>query len=429
MVGAAVVVLCGLSLMTYTPAGAAPPTGPLTSPAGVASVDDGEAAGFARQRGIGLAEARQRLSWQAVAPDLSEAVARDLGTRSGGVWVDVHDGDRVKVGVVGGPDPGTAEIVRRAADAVGLATDGYDLVGVRHPLATIEADNDWLGVEIARVNEGASATLAAGLRPDRNAVELQAPRTGTLTAAQQALVAEARNRLGEKLLVGSYEGRPEPRSCGLVYCNTPLRGGVRISVSGLGSCTSGFAAKSKVDDKRYLLTAGHCGEASGTTANWTTKTYGGSAINYIIGPVWHWQWHGGGDMGIIRVNNATWWDPTAWVFVTDGPDTTRDETYHISSDNVSVLGMRICTTGSFYGNSDCGFVTQLGMTVTYGGVTVKKLGRASFCGVQGDSGSPMYALHVGYGLQVSGFSECDSLYQGIRSAELALNVNVLHGNS
>jgi hypothetical protein len=421
----AVVALCGLTLAIPAPVSAAPPA----SVAGLASVDDEEAAGFARQRGIPLDEARRRLGWQATAPDLSEVVARDLGPRSGGVWVDVDDGDRVKVGVVGGADPETVDIVRRAADAVGLATDGYDLVGVRHPLAVIEADNDWLGTELGRVNEGASATLAAGLRPDLNAVELQTPREGTLTTAQQALVAEATKRLGDRLVVGSYGGRPEPRSCGLVYCDKPLRGGVPISVSGLGTCTAGFTAKSKVDDKRYLFTAGHCGEASGTTANWTTKTYGGSAINYIIGPVWHWEWNSGGDMGIIRINNVTWWNPKPWVFVTDGPDSNRDETYHISSDNLSVLGMRICTTGAKYGRTDCGFVTQIGVTVTYGGVTVKHLGRGSFCGVQGDSGSPMYALHVAYGLQVSGFSECDSLYQSIRIAEQKLNVNVLHGTS
>ncbi|WP_267888063.1 hypothetical protein [Sorangium cellulosum] len=38
----------------------------------------------------------------------------------------------------------------------------------------------------------------------------------------------------------------------------------------------------------------------------------------------------------------------------------------------------------------------------------------------------MYAKHVACGLQVAGYSECDSLYQGIRAAETVLNVNVLH---
>ncbi|WP_162907009.1 hypothetical protein [Allorhizocola rhizosphaerae] len=91
--------------------------------------------------------------------------------------------------------------------------------------------------------------------------------------------------------------------------------------------------------------------------------------------------------------------------------------------------MRICTTGAFFGRSDCGYVLQLGVTATYGGVTVKNLGRGNFRGVGGDSGAPMYAKHTAYGLQVAGYSMCDSLYQGIRAAENKLNVDVLHASS
>jgi hypothetical protein len=420
---AAIVVLCGLSLVAHSPAGAAPPAGPAAAQAGRAAADDGEVAGFARQRGIPLAAARQRLSWQVVAPDLAERLADDLGPRYGGVWVDVQDGDRIKVAVVGGPDPQTTATVRRAAEAVGLA-GGYDLAGVRHPWKTIMADNDWLGTQIARVNADAAATLAAGLRTDLNAVELQTPRAGTLTGAQRALVTEAGDRLGDRLVLGSYEGRPATRACGYPYCDKPLRGGVRITNS--GGCTGGFVARSKVDDKLYQFTAGHCAFFGGVD-NWSTSFT--DLTDHVIGPVWHWKWHGGGDMAILRIDNVPGWNPKAWVTVTDGPDTTADATYHISSDQRSVLGMRICTTGASYGNSDCGFVTQLGLTATFDGVTTHQLGRASFCGTGGDSGSPMYSFHVAYGLQTAGFSECDSVYQGIRSAEAELNVNVLHSNS
>ncbi|MPZ27980.1 MAG: hypothetical protein GEV12_16620 [Micromonosporaceae bacterium] len=420
LAGATVVVLCGLSIIIHSPAGAVPPAGPTTTTP--ASADDWEVAGFARERGIPLAQARQRLGWQALAPDLTEALERDLAARSGGVWVDVHDGDRIKVGVAGGPDPETAAIVRRAADAVGL-TDGYDLVGVRHRLDTIEADNDWLGAELARVNADAPATLAAGIRTDRNAVELQLPEGGTLTPAQRALVADARQRLGERLLVGSYDGVIQADACAYPYCDKPLRGGVRITNS--GGCTGGFIARSKVDDKLYQFTAGHCASLGGTD-NWSTKFT--DLSNHVVGPVWHWKWHGGGDMAIMRINNVPGWNPKAWVNVTNGPDTTADSTYHISSDKLSVLGMRICITGASFGNSDCGFVTQLGVTATYGGVTVHNLGRGSYCRTGGDSGAPMYSLHTAYGLHVAG-SGCDGFYQSIRSAEVKLNVNVLHSNS
>jgi hypothetical protein len=420
--GAALAILAGLVLVAPAPAGAT------AGSTGLHYVDEDEAAGFARQRGISIEEATERLRWQGAAPDMSEAIARDLGSRSGGVWIDNHDGDRVKVGVVGEPDPQVVEAVRQAAETVGLPDTGYDLVPVRHPLTTLEADNHWLGFEIARVNDGAPATLTAGLRTDLNAVELSTPQVGTLTPAQRELVDLAQRRLGVRLVLGSYAGRLEARACGSAYCGKPLRGGVRITMDVIGEnpgCTAGFVARSKVDEKLYLFTAGHCGSVAGGLM-WQTQTYDGTGWDHDIGKTWHWYWGSQGDMAIVRIDAAFLWDPQPWVNVTSGPDTTENETYHIASDKTSVIGMRICTTGSYWGNSDCGFVTQVGMTGTYDGVTVHNLGRGSFCGTQGDSGAPMYAQHVAFGLQVAGFAPCDSVYQGIKAAETKLNVNVLH---
>jgi hypothetical protein len=409
----AAVAVCAGSLAAATPAVAS----------GTAAETDGESVAFARERGISVAEAQQRLGWQERAPELTERVEAVLGSRFGGVWIDVLNGDRVRVGVAGGVTADAAAAVRDTATSVGL-TDGYDVVNVRHSMAALAEAGAWLGGEIERVNTGAAATLTAGLRTDVNAVELQVPAEGPLTAAQRDLLAEATSALGDRLVVGSYRGRPTPRACSYPYCDPPLRGGIRINHPD-ASCTGAFIAKSKVDDKLYQVTAGHCAYQNYT--NWSTRFTDSSV--HVIGPVWTWWWYSGGDFAIVRINNVPGWNPKAWVNVTAGPDTTADSTYHISSDNYSVLGMRICTTGAFYGRSDCGYVTQLDVTATYGGVTVHHLGRASFCGTGGDSGSPMYAQHKAYGLQVAGYSECDSLYQGIKAAETTLNVNVLHASS
>lgn len=379
-----------------------------------------EVEGYARERGVSYAEAERLLDLQALAPELDDLLLRELGDRFGGVWIDVAGGDRILVGVTRGAGTDAAAVVRDVARKIGL-TEGYDIVPVRRSVAEIERVNDWLGAEIEKVNDGADATLTAGIRTDLNAVELQLPAEGRLTDAQRDLASTAKARLGDLLVVGSYAGRATARACTYPNCDAPLRGGIQITNSGTG-CTGGFIARSKVDSVLYQFTAGHC--AFLNFDNWSTRFTDGSS--HVVGPVWNWAWHKGGDMAILRINNVPGWNPKPWVYVTSGADTTTNTAYTIASDNKSVLGMRICTTGAFYGRSDCGRVTQLGVTATYGGVTVRNLGRGSFCGTGGDSGAPMYAKHVAYGLQVAGYSECDSLYQGIRAAETVLNVNVLH---
>lgn len=264
--------------------------------------------------------------------------------------------------------------------------------------------------------------------PRLNRVELQLPADGTLTSRQQALVAEAGSRLGGALLVATYQDRPASLACGYPWCDPPLRGGIRVTNSG-GGCTGGFIAKSKVDAKLYQFTAGHCANGGALVDNWSTLFT--DASSHVVGPVHHWYWWKEGDMAILRINNVPGWNPKAWVNVTSGPDTTADSTYHIGSDHTSVVGMRICSTGASFGRSDCGEVIHLGVTLTYDGVTVHQLGRSSSCGKKGDSGGPMYALHVAYGLIVAGpgGGGCGIYYQGIRAAETKMNVDVLHANS
>lgn len=407
----AIVVLCAVTLTEQAAAATVP--------------GDPEVASFARERGISAVAAAQRLGWQRSAPDLAARAAGDLGARFGGVWVDVSDGDRVKVGVVGGLDSQAYQIVRRAADGVGLG-DGYDVVAVRYSEAELKAHNAWIGAEIARVNQGSAFGLTAGLRTDLNAIEVQAPAGVKLTAAQSALLAEAAKRLGDRLVSSSYLGQPRAwAGCNYPYCDPPLRGGIKI-LGNLHPCTGGFIARSRVDEELYQFTAGHCADG-GDNDSWSTKFTNGS--EHVIGPLWHWKWASGGDMAIVQVSNVPGWDPAGWVQVTDGPDTTADSSYHISSDNYSVIGMRICSTGGYYGRSDCGYVTHLGVTVTYDGVTVHNLGRSTACGTPGDSGGPLYAYHVAYGILLGGYSECQSFYQGIRAAEDELNVDVIHALS
>ena len=394
----------------------------LAEPAGADDVPSEEAPAFARERGISLAEAEQRLAWQAVAPDLADRLETDLGDRFGGVWIDIRDGDRVKVGVTGEVDADSLAVITRAGDDVGLK-EGYDGVPVARSLALLTRDMDRLGEEIARVNDGATGGLAAGIRTDLNALQLDVP-DAALTPEQQSLVASMQRDLGPELIVQRATGTYHALSCSFPYCDPPLRGGVRITYPGT-SCTAAFTAKSKIDGFQYLITAGHC--AMDHYSNWSTKFADQSV--HIIGPVWHWEYNANGDAAILRITNEPGWNPQPRVQVTDGPETTANELYAIADDKSSIVGMRICATGAATGQSRCGHVTELGFTTDYDGPTVHHLGRASVCAQKGDSGAPMYAKHNAYGILVAGNANdgCDTLYQGIHGAENLLNVNVLHG--
>jgi hypothetical protein len=119
---------------------------------------------------------------------------------------------RVKVGIVGGDTALAARLIaRRQLTAV------TDLVPVRHSYAELQQAAAWLTTETARANPRPANGLVKGLTvwrlPDKNAVELDLPRGQRLTTAQQATVAAARRRLGDKLTFGTWSGQTRDLSC------------------------------------------------------------------------------------------------------------------------------------------------------------------------------------------------------------------------
>ncbi|MDH5327095.1 MAG: S1 family peptidase [Gammaproteobacteria bacterium] len=377
---------------------------------------------LASDRGISQSEALTRLNWQSELTTLNDWYSKELGADYAGVWVDTSDGDRIKIGVVNRGDA-----LRKASSSADKQKfpDSFDMVPVRFSIQELKEANDWISNEI--VGFGKDVALSVGLRTDTNTVELTLPSHRQMSEPENELVERAKALLGDKLSISYFGGVPETVGCFYPYCDPSLRGGNKIRTDSGKGCTNAFVARSKVDNKLYQFTAGHC--VVNTTESWYTKFsdlskhYIGPRHNYIFGPE--------GDMAILRINNVPGWNPENWVHVTAGPDTTVNEEYEINSEGSSFIGMRICTTGAVYGNSNCGEVTKLGVTVNYvtEGVIVKNLGQANYCAVKGDSGGPLYASHTAYGLisgGILGVSPCVSFYQGILGAESKMNVNVLH---
>ena len=384
---------------------------------------DAVTADIMSDRGISLDEAQRRAGWQRRSETLQSTASTALGKDFGGVWIGADD--RVKLGVASSASVSAAA---RSVELSGLQ-DGADVVSVQHPLATLATVNDWIGGRLAAVNKGEYWTLTSGLRTDLNAVEVELPASHALTRAQRSLVDQAKARFGNMLRVTTGRGHYEPTSCTYPYCDAPLRGGVRIyakSGSTTVGCTGGFVARSWSDQKLYLFTAGHC-VSGGFTGTWYTRTSSNTEV--AIGAVHNWVFgfngDQGGDMAIIAINSIAYWAPQAFVFVTASPLTARNELYPIRGTSTTGVGKRVCVTGAKYGHSDCGVVTAVDQTITYGGKTIRRLGRSNMCGVQGDSGGPVYSDGLARGLLVAG-TGCDQYFQSISLAEDYLRVDVAH---
>jgi streptogrisin C len=398
---------------------AVPPTNAATAtswdPAAVALADDWR---------VPIEEATARIDRQEAAAALADSARAAFGSRFGGAFLDQARGGVLVVGFV---DPVPAEELDQLADRHGLR--GKTVAArVEHSQDRLEAAVASLSPGLAEANRGAPVPLQLAMRLDLNAVELSQPSTALLTERQRQYVTEATARLGSLLAHVRSDAAPHVAACDFPNCDSPLRGGVNIH-----NCTAGFITQSKVDTKRYVLTAGHCVDSGGTK-----HTHVANGNEVAIGPVHNYTFGPGGDMGIIRILDTGYWKPKAWVYVTasnGGYPTTKNESYTISGTGYSsaLIGQYLCKTGKTSGTS-CGKVEAIGVTVNYSseGVTVHNLGRANIHICKGDSGGPLYVKHVAYGL-VSGLrfypgnNQCgDTLYyQGVKGAADAMNVVLL----
>jgi len=219
--------LLAVMLASQADAGGATETGAADPPPYLADAADPAVTTLASDLGISIREAQRRLGWQEPAIKLAGELERALGGRYGDLWFDPADGGRVKVGIVGGDTALAARLIARRK-----LTSVTDLVPVRHSYAELKQAAAWLTAETARVNPAAGKGLSVWRLPNKNAVELDLPRGQRLTTAQQATVAAARRRLGDKLTFGIWSGQTRDLSCawggGEFDCDPPLRGGVMM---------------------------------------------------------------------------------------------------------------------------------------------------------------------------------------------------------
>lgn len=428
-------VIAVLSAMTG-PAGATPTGQPAGGyPPYLADVADPAVTTLAADLNIPIAEAQGRIGWQEPAAQLEQELQQSLGEQFGGLWIDEQGSGRVKIGIVDGAPTLATTQARRAVDRwrLGAVTD---FVPVQVSYAQLQRDSVWLAEQTTRANRAGRPELGLELQVQHNRVVLLAPEQAVLSTTQDEVVAAAQKRLGGRLVVEGWLGYIDRQACawrsGSFNCDRPLRGGVRTSYvrsvppfDTIPACSTAFNARSRTNDKWYVLTAGHC-----RPKDWNMYAYQPrTGIQHLIGNVHATEEERGADpegtddYAIIRIDNVPGWDPRPWVYVHGSDDTTQDPDYRIRGTSTTPDGTRVCLSGSSTG-TDCG--PKRGLFGGPGGLAV-----AAYCSDGGDSGGAVYSNRLARGLHIGVLrSDCQSaVYQGVREAAGELNVYVVTTNN
>jgi streptogrisin B len=173
-------------------------------------------------------------------------------------------------------------------------------------------------------------------------------------------------------------------------------------------CSLGFNVRDNAGSY-FFLTAGHCGEVASTWyANSSHTTRLGSNVGYSFP---------GNDYALVRYTTSTTPTPSGSVG-------SQDITAAANPPVNQVVYRKGSTTGIHSGR-----VTALNQTVNYGGGDiVSGLIRTTVCAEPGDSGGPLYAGTVAYGLTSGGSGNCSSggttFFQPVVEALNAYGVNV-----
>jgi streptogrisin D len=279
------------------------------------------------------------------------ALVEQLGDRSAGSYLD--ESGALVVGVT---DAASAAKVR-AAGAVPrmVARSGAQLAAAQG--------------ELARTATVPGTAWAVDPVTNQVLVSIDESVTGSALATVKAAVA----RLGDTVRVEQVAG----------VFSTRAVGGDAI-YSGQYRCSLGFNVRG--GSTYYFLTAGHCG-------NIGTTWYSNSARTAVLGTRTGSSFPGN-DYAIIR-------------YTTSGTPSGTVGSQDITSSGTPAVNQTVTRRGSTTGTRS-GRVTALNATVNYAEGTVTGLIRTTVCAEGGDSGGPLYAGTVAYGLTSGGSGNCTS---------------------
>jgi len=361
VIGATSALAAGLAVAAPASAPAAENRGPapvnaVDAPAGVAAANDD------------LRDARS-----------ARHTARELGSRSVGVWFD-QARDRMVVDVT---------TRRAAATARSTGKQDYAVRVVDHSRAELTRVTDRLADRL----EAPGTAWAVDHAENQVVVSLDA----TVSDRVRARVERLTRRFGDAVRIERISGSLEPT----------VTGGEAIYGGG-GRCSLGFNVHR--GGTYYFLTAGHC-------TNIGSAWYANSAQTQLLGQRAGTSFPGN-DYGIVRYSTSP---GAGYVYLYNG--SYRD----ITGAGNAYVGQYVIRSGSTTGAYG-GYVQALNATVNYAEGRVYGLIQTNVCAEPGDSGGALIAGNTALGLTSGGSGDCSTggttFFQPVTEALNAYGVSV-----
>ncbi|MER6026653.1 S1 family peptidase [Streptomyces sp. NPDC001851] len=272
------------------------------------------------------------------------------------------------------PQRGTARRTRLIAVATGL------LAAAAFAAPTANASDDGHTFSAAQLSKVDDSVLKADVPGTAWAVDSKTDRVVVTvdSTVSQAGIARIKRQAGAD--AGALTIKRTPGKFSKL-----ISGGDAI-YGGSYRCSLGFNVHS--GSTYYFLTAGHCGQVASTWySNSSHSTVLGTNVGYSFP---------GNDFALVRYTNSSVSHPSS----VGSQSITRAATPSVGT----TVYRRGSTTGTHSGR-----VTALNATVNYGsGDVVSGLIQTTVCAEGGDSGGPLYAGTVAYGLTSGGSGDCTS---------------------
>lgn len=245
----------------------------------------------------------------------------------------------------------------------------------------------------------AERIVYVGLDAQQNSVQVAI--SGPVTPPDEDEIRQA--SAGIPVLIVPQESLKPADCTSRRHCTPEIRGGIQIFNTD-AICSAGFVGKSLATGSPVMITAGHCFPlgrdvlhgAIGEVAHDTPK---------LLGQVENRRFGGNVDgETVVYTEGLLGWTTRRWVYAADNdraqPIGTVEKRHFTAA-----VGDFICKGGRTTGRT-CGNITQVGVPVTVGGVSLTDQVVADLCARRGDSGGPVHIGGKGYGV-VSGASPAD----------------------